>query len=124
VSLSLGAASICGVSPLELIDPVLVGSSATTPASLPVVRTGRSPQARERSEDRTAHRPWSEPELSENPDMKLVNRTAVILWPQQPLVTWIKRREPGCGMTLERVRDEPTLYLLDTYAADNLDELP
>ena len=59
--------------------------------------------------------------LGENPGMKLVNRTAVILWPEQPLVTWIKRKEPGCG--LERERDEPTLYLLDTYAEDNLDEV-
>lgn len=51
--------------------------------------------------------------------MKLLNRTAVVVVPQQPFFDWLARVDPDIGaLTLADVQEEPTVYLLAECADD------
>jgi hypothetical protein len=53
--------------------------------------------------------------------MSQINRSALLVRPRQPLVDWSNKIDPKFPTTLESARTDPTLYLIPTWAADDLE---
>ena len=48
--------------------------------------------------------------------MKTINRSAVVVIPAQPFLDWLHEADPtSTHLTLNDLRDEPTIYLLPEY---------
>jgi hypothetical protein len=60
-----------------------------------------------------AHRPRSV--------MAEINRCALVVRPRKPLVDWSNKIDPEFPTTLASAREDPTLYLVPAWAAEDLD---
>lgn len=60
-----------------------------------------------------------------NAEPETINRSAIVIQPQQPFLDWLHRADPTSeGMTLESLWIEPTIYLLpETTNKDDADRL-
>ena len=48
--------------------------------------------------------------------MNTINRSAVVVIPAQPFLDWLHEVDPkSAQLTLNDLRDEPTIYLLPEY---------
>ena len=52
--------------------------------------------------------------------MDVVNRSAIVVRPAQPFLDWLHRVDPtSAQLTLEELRQEPTIYLLPEWETED-----